>query len=243
MSDEEDFSHEPDVRDTPSRAVPRSDEHFSPEDALSLFSTKLDAALSRQKKEIVSEIDHKLSTQAFENTNRPATPHPEIQTKSFIERGSLEAALKLLGSREKALEERNKVIRIADKYGWDVVEEYMDDPLTDNSEDATKLRQAESRAKAKRRDKACDKQRTSPYSRSNEFGNDKGNSDLFRRPGTSHPEDSFKGRSSNNSQNVYSQSEYYGGKKSDKCFYCNAEGHFAYQCPKKASRLQSGKQF
>ncbi|VDI56922.1 Hypothetical predicted protein [Mytilus galloprovincialis] len=60
---------------------------------------------------------------------------------------------------------------------------------------------------------------------------------------TSYSEDSFKGRSSNNSQNVYSQSEYYGGKKSDKCFYCNAEGHFAYQCPKKASRLQSGKQF
>ncbi|VDI24886.1 Hypothetical predicted protein [Mytilus galloprovincialis] len=263
MSDEEDFSHEPDVRDTPSRAVPRSEEHFSPEDALSLFSTKLDAALSRQKKEIVSEIDHKLSTQAFENTNRPATHTQKFKfegnskqhsfnslrldeifkTKSLIERGSLEAALKLLGDSEKALKERNKVIRIADKYGWDVVEEYMDDPLTENSEDATKLRQAETRAKAKRRDKARDKQRTSPYSRNNEFSNDKGNNDLFRRPGPSYSEDSFKGRSSNNSQNVYSQSEYYGGKKSDKCFYCNAEGHFAYQCPKKASRLQSGKQF
>ncbi|CAC5407748.1 unnamed protein product [Mytilus coruscus] len=73
MSDEEEFSHEPDVQDMPSRAVPRSDEHFSPEDALSLFSTKLDAALSRQKKEIVSEIDQKLSSQALENTTRPAT--------------------------------------------------------------------------------------------------------------------------------------------------------------------------
>jgi hypothetical protein len=39
-----------------------------------------------------------------------------------------------------ALKGRNKIIRIADKYGWDVVEEYVDDPLTDGTDDATKLR-------------------------------------------------------------------------------------------------------
>ncbi|CAC5423347.1 unnamed protein product [Mytilus coruscus] len=263
MSDEEEISHEPDVHDIASRAVPRSDEEFFPEDALSLFSTKLDAALSRQKKEIVSEIDMKLSSQALENSTR-STVHTQkfkfecnskqhsfnslrldkiFKVKSFIERGSLEAAIKLLRESEKALKERNKVIRIADKYGWDVVEEYMDDPLTDNSEDATKLRQAKFRAKAKRIDKAREKQMTSPYNRSNDFTNEKGNADLFRRPGTSYSEESLKGRSSNTSKNVYSQSEYYDGKKSDRCFYCNAEGHFAYQCPKKPSRLQTGKQY
>ncbi|CAC5364188.1 unnamed protein product [Mytilus coruscus] len=150
MNDEEEFSHEPDVHDMPSRAVPR------------------------QKKEIVSEIDLKLSLQALENTTR-STTHTQkfkfegnstqhsfnslrldeiFKVKSFIERGSLKAALKLLGESEKALKELNKVKRIADKYARDVVEEYIDDPLTDNSEDATKLRQAEFRAKAKRRDKA-----------------------------------------------------------------------------------------
>ena len=45
---------------------------------------------------------------------------------------------------------RNKIIRIADKYEWDVVEEYIDDPITDDHEDATKLRQVAYRAKLKR---------------------------------------------------------------------------------------------
>lgn len=42
-----------------------------------------------------------------------------------------------------------------------------------NSGDDTKLHNAEFRAKAKRRDKAHEKQRTNPYSRSNEFGKKK----------------------------------------------------------------------
>lgn len=42
----------------------------------------------------------------------------------------------MLGESDKAMTERNKVIRIADKYDWYVIVEYMDD----NSDDATKLR-------------------------------------------------------------------------------------------------------
>ncbi|CAG2226821.1 unnamed protein product [Mytilus edulis] len=96
------------------------------------------------------------------------------------------------GSQKRRPERHNKVIRIADKYGWDVLE-FMDDPLTDNSEDATKLRRTgKSRAKATRRDKACDKQRNSPYSRSNKFGNDKGNADLFRKANTSYQKTHLK---------------------------------------------------
>lgn len=51
------------------------------------------------------------------------------------------------------MNERNKIICIADYYGWDVAEEYMDDPITENREDVTKLRQVEYRAKIKGREK------------------------------------------------------------------------------------------
>lgn len=36
-----------------------------------------------------------------------------------------------------------KIIRIADKYGWDVARAYKDDPVTGNYEDSQRLQQAE----------------------------------------------------------------------------------------------------
>jgi predicted nucleic acid-binding Zn ribbon protein len=35
-----------------------------------------------------------------------------------------------------------KILKIADRHGWDTVNEYLDDPLADNNEDASKLRGA-----------------------------------------------------------------------------------------------------
>ena len=57
-----------------------------------------------------------------------------------MEQKRIAAAERIVDQCEMALKERNKIIRIADKYGWDVVEEYVDDPLTDGTDDATKLR-------------------------------------------------------------------------------------------------------
>jgi hypothetical protein len=45
------------------------------------------------------------------------------KARVFLEQKSIAAAEKNLDQCEKALKERNKIIRIADKYGWDVVEE------------------------------------------------------------------------------------------------------------------------
>jgi lipoprotein NlpI len=45
----------------------------------------------------------------------------------------------ILEKTTKELRNRNKIIRIADKYGWDVVEEYMDDPITDELLSTEKL--------------------------------------------------------------------------------------------------------
>lgn len=45
---------------------------------------------------------------------------------------------------------RNKILKIADRHGWDTVQEYLDDPMADSGEDATKLRSAVIRASRKR---------------------------------------------------------------------------------------------
>jgi hypothetical protein len=37
--------------------------------------------------------------------------------------------------------------RVRDKYRWDTVSEYQDNPLVDNSDDERRLRQAETRVK------------------------------------------------------------------------------------------------
>ncbi|VDH91758.1 Hypothetical predicted protein [Mytilus galloprovincialis] len=48
------------------------------------------------------------------------------------------------------LNQRNKILKIADRHGWDTVHEYLDDPLADSVEDASKLRTAVFRANRKR---------------------------------------------------------------------------------------------
>lgn len=109
---------------------------------------------------------------------------------------------------ENALKERNKVIRITVSFGCDVVDKYLDDSFTDNSEDATKLRQTENIAKPKSRDKTHYRQRSNPYNRNKDFNTDEDYGNIFRIPVTSYSEETSKGRSSNTSNNVSYQSEY-----------------------------------
>ena len=262
MSDEEPIVREPSVQISEERSRDdRTSERFSPEDALALFSRQLDSALDKHKKQLFEEIDLKIGSQTADRNTRSSVTTPKFKfegnakqyefnalrldeitkAKSFLERGSYSAAVKILEQSEKSLKERNKIVRIADKYGWDTVEEYVDDPLTDNTDDATKLRQAEYRAKLKRKEKA--RQKASPYYRAPD--NEKGVSDLFRRPSVPLTDEApRKGYSSIGARNVYSQAEYYGGKKPEptRCYYCNGEGHWAYQCPRKAAKYPPGKQ-
>lgn len=68
--------------------------------------------------------------------------------------------LDIIQKEKEFLRQRNKILRIADKHGWDTVKENTDSDLADNSEDATKLRSAISREAAKKR-------RYNPYSYDN----------------------------------------------------------------------------
>ena len=207
--------------------------------------------MGKHKKELFAEIDVKVGLQNVDKVSRTlCSPNFKFEgngrqydfnasrlvevsrAKELLDRGSTNVAAIILEQAEKSLKERNKIIRIADKYGWDVVEEYIDDPITENTDDATKLRQAEYRAKIKRREKVRQPQRTSPYHRIPD--SERATSDLFRMPGATYSEEALgsKGAAATATRNVYSQSEYYGGKKNEstKCFYCNGEGYWAYQC-------------
>lgn len=48
-------------------------------------------------------------------------------------------------------------MRIADMYGWDTLEEYIGNSLVDSPDEATKLRNAESRDIRKRKEKPYDR--------------------------------------------------------------------------------------
>jgi len=67
---------------------------------------------------------------------------------SNLSEGNLLAVQQHLQKAKSDLEERIKLIRLADKSpaGWAVVEEYVSDELAENSEDEKKLRAAERRA-------------------------------------------------------------------------------------------------
>ena len=72
------------------------------------------------------------------------------EAKDSLHDNSLRQAARSISKAIAALEERNKMIRLADRSqaGWAAVREYEDDDLADDSADERKLRGADSRAMA-----------------------------------------------------------------------------------------------
>ncbi|CAG2195729.1 unnamed protein product [Mytilus edulis] len=233
---------------------------FSPEDALSLFTQSLDLTLRKHKEELFKEIDTRIGAKEVESVP-PVKQTPKFRydgnekqfsfngerltelekTLKFIEKDSPALAIQYLEKSIKALKERNKLLRIADKYGWDVVDEYIDDPITEGTDDATKLRQADYRAKAKRRNKVST--RPAPYIPEPEsllVPQD----EPFRKTSSASTREvsrNYKYPAAQGSQTrtgprngIYNQNEYFtSSQPTDRCYYCNGEGHWAYHCPKR----------
>jgi len=76
--------------------------------------------------------------------------------KSLIKIKDLTAASKLLSEEREIFRKRNTILKIADKHGWDTVQEYLDSPLADDKDDAASLRTAIARATTKCRSKLYD---------------------------------------------------------------------------------------
>ncbi|KAK3098254.1 hypothetical protein FSP39_017641 [Pinctada imbricata] len=224
------------------------DDGLTNEDAVSLFSTSLNKALERQKETIVSAISEKFTKDSAGTVSHVIEPvafefkHEghKIQfsfnqerisklsdIENFIRDGNFEKALSTLGEQKSALQQRNKILKIADRHGWDTVHEYLDDPLADNNEDAVKLRYAVGRAARER------SFRTRPY-------------DNRRRGGSFSANDFFRGFSNTfNSQNstkpIYNQGRQFDPRfgvmagfqfpRDRSCYYCRQTGHLMRDCP------------
>nr|XP_034306591.1 uncharacterized protein LOC117682646 [Crassostrea gigas] len=161
---------------TSNRDVPResqaesnsnSGQDFDVIDAVSLFNSRLDAALEKQKHLILSEVQDKLKpTNSLEfrgegnkiqyNFNEERLRCLELLSQKLIS-GNFSGITDLISSEKEAIRQRNKILRIADKHGLGTVKEYVDSDIADNSEDAVRLRSAISRA--------ANKKRQSPYER------------------------------------------------------------------------------
>ncbi|CAG2217240.1 unnamed protein product [Mytilus edulis] len=117
-----------------------------------------------------------------------------------------------------------KILKIADRHGCDTVHEYLDDPLADSVEDASKLRTAVFRANRKRT-------ANKPYSRGGGRGGFNAREFFRGFSKESGP------RNDNYSQQNNSQQQYNDGL----CFYCKRPGHTARFCPFKARTFSSTK--
>ncbi|CAG2184789.1 unnamed protein product [Mytilus edulis] len=147
------------------RALKHIHEQF---DRIKFIESETQGVEEDRKDQIRQNVAESIEQFKFEGNGRQhefntARINELSRATDFQERGSVGAAVKALEQAEAALKERNKLLRIADKYGWDVVEEFMDDPLTESTEEATRLKQAEYRAKMKRRDKYVKADRPNPY--------------------------------------------------------------------------------
>ena len=158
MSDSEGTSSQ-----IPSRNRKEPEENAN--DSVQLFNNHINIALEKQRASIVSELQDKFRTNTdFKgegNKIQFAFNEERLRNLDTLHNnllfGDLKEALALIDSEKKALNYRNKLLRIADKHGWDTVKEYTDNDLADGSEDAAKLRSAISRAAARKRQ--------TPYSR------------------------------------------------------------------------------
>lgn len=73
-----------------------------------------------------------------------------IEIEGLIQEGNLAKAALVIIEEKAALQQRNKILKIADRHGWDTILEYLDDPLADGTEDAAKIRYAMGPAARKR---------------------------------------------------------------------------------------------
>jgi hypothetical protein len=145
-----------------------TDNDLTTDGAISLFTSALNNALDRQKATLIEHFENSLvknEKATGVDTAEFSSKHEgnKIQYSFNLERleklsrienniklNKLNAVYDILTEEQTILRKRNKILKIADRHGWDMVKEYLDSPLADDKEDASDLRAIISRANRKR---------------------------------------------------------------------------------------------
>ncbi|KAH3816336.1 hypothetical protein DPMN_117850 [Dreissena polymorpha] len=161
----------------------------------SLLSREVEKALEKQRDLMLDQFSVRFGNKSNNNRNQDFQFKKEGLKYQFnfnmervdilkkIERlcdlQDVEQATSLIRSEAQALQQRNKLLKITDKHGWDTVREYDEHPLADKDDDAAKLRSAIARAKQNRRFRPND-----VSSRSKDYGASsiRSSSQFFRGP-------------------------------------------------------------
>ena len=195
-------------------------------DRVSFISAAVNSALNKQRELFIGELDSKLGqpTRTVDdfvfqkegnkiqhkfNTDS-STRLSDILT--LVQSNRCEDAEVAIRSELEEIQQRNKLIKIADRHGWDTVREYTLHPLADNDEDVAKIRSAIARASRKRWSVKPYERRSPPISTAT--GTGRGQNQPFR---------SKQGVNNDNNNNLY----FVRGS----CFICHLPGHFAKHCP------------
>ena len=208
----------------------RNRDEFRNSDQMSLMNTVIDRALVRQRKFLIDHIDSKLDT-----VTRPVPATVEefdfrqegnkIQHKfnsqrsdklsevlRLIQSGHSEDAEDVVKSEISEIRQRNKLIKIADRHGWDTVREYTLHSLTDDNEDGTKLRTGIARASRKRNV-------SKPYNRKPSTQPNQGHGGFAGRQNSLFR---AKVQPKDNLATIIAPGS---------CFLCHLPGHFVKHCP------------
>ena len=150
------------------RTFPEFEEEIEPEDALNLMfdyfdkkfegmqaqiNKNMEPPAKKFKKPDGHDIKGKGNKDQFDFNTEISFAIQECQDQ--ISRGNIEDLSANLTSFATKLKKRNKLIKLADRspVGWSIVQEYEQDPMASDSDDAQKIRQAEQRAIRKRKAK------------------------------------------------------------------------------------------
>ena len=150
------------------RTFPESEEEIEPEDALNLMfdyfdkkfegmqaqiNKNMEPTAKKFKKPDGHDIKQKGNKDQFDFNTAISFAIQECQDQTS--RGNIEDLSANLTSTATKLKKRNKLIKLADRspMEWSVIQEYEQDPMASDSDDAQKIRQTEQRAIRKRKAK------------------------------------------------------------------------------------------
>jgi hypothetical protein len=208
-----------------------TDNDLTTDGVISLFTSALNNALDRQKATLIAQFEISLvknekatgvDTAEFSlkhegNKIQYSFNLERLEKLSHIENSiklnKLNAVYDILTEEQTILRKRNKILKIADRHGWDTGKDYLDSPSADDKEDASDLRGAISRANRKR-------STPKPYNRpDNQYGS------VNRGSGSAkfNPRIFFRGfgQFSGAGFNCETSSVQTVGR----CFYCIEQGH------------------